>query len=168
MTWHSRIVSDPGILLGKPTIKGTRIAVALILDVLASGWSMEDILASYPQITREDVLAALDFAAEMYKEQTPAARSKALQAEACSAVPGESPAFGNETVLWSQTLVPTGRMITLEMPEALVGRPVEVVLIPADLSHDRETRRRQRQAFFEQFQADAGRLKDDRDGWHDR
>jgi uncharacterized protein (DUF433 family) len=66
--WRDRITADPGILVGKPIIKGTRISVELILGWLASGWSFEQILESYPHITREDVLAALAFAAEMMRE----------------------------------------------------------------------------------------------------
>jgi uncharacterized protein (DUF433 family) len=77
MNWRDRIVSDPDILLGKPTIKGTRISVELLLDRLADGWSMEDVLTSYPHITREDVLAALAFVAEIYKEESFVARGKA-------------------------------------------------------------------------------------------
>ncbi len=69
MDWHDRIVSNPEILVGKPTIKGTRISVELILGWLANGWSFEDVLQSYPHITREDILAALAFAAEMMKEE---------------------------------------------------------------------------------------------------
>ena len=68
--WKDRIVVDPDILVGKPTVKGTRIAVELILDRLSDGWTMEDILSSYPTLTREDVLAALSFAAELFKEET--------------------------------------------------------------------------------------------------
>lgn len=68
--WKDRIVVDPGILVGKPTVKGTRISVELILDRMSDGWTMEDILASYPTLTREDVLAALSFAAELFKEET--------------------------------------------------------------------------------------------------
>lgn len=68
--WKDRIVVDPDILVGKPTVKGTRIAVELILDRLSDGWTMEDILSSYPTLTREDVLAALSFAAEPFKEET--------------------------------------------------------------------------------------------------
>ncbi len=56
MNWRDRIVSDPEILVGKPTIKGTRISVGLLLDRLADGWSMDDILTSYPHITRETFL----------------------------------------------------------------------------------------------------------------
>lgn len=64
MDWKGRIVSDPEILVGKPVIKGTRISVDLILGWLANGWSVEDILDAYPHIIREDVEAALAFAAE--------------------------------------------------------------------------------------------------------
>ncbi len=67
--WRGRIVTDPHILVGKPVIKGTRISVDLILGWLANGWSIEDILDSYPHITREDVQAALAFAAEMLREE---------------------------------------------------------------------------------------------------
>jgi uncharacterized protein (DUF433 family) len=66
--WRDRIVSDPAILAGKPAIKGTRISVELLLGWLASGWSFDQILESYPHITREDILAALAFAAEMMRE----------------------------------------------------------------------------------------------------
>jgi len=69
MDWRGRITSDPHILVGKPVIKGTRISVDLILGWLANGWSVDDLLASYPHITREDVLAALAFAAEMLREE---------------------------------------------------------------------------------------------------
>jgi len=56
-------------LAGKPVVKGTRISVELILDRTADGWSLEDILQSYPNLTREDVLAAHTFAAEIFKEE---------------------------------------------------------------------------------------------------
>ncbi|HYN78235.1 MAG TPA: DUF433 domain-containing protein [Lamprocystis sp. (in: g-proteobacteria)] len=69
MDWRGRITSDPSILVGKPIVKGTRISVDLILGWLANGWSVEDILASYPHIAREDVQAALAFAAEMLREE---------------------------------------------------------------------------------------------------
>jgi uncharacterized protein (DUF433 family) len=60
--WRDRIVSDPGILLGKPVIKRTRIAVELILGCFASCWSIATILESYPYIARGDILAALAYA----------------------------------------------------------------------------------------------------------
>jgi uncharacterized protein (DUF433 family) len=70
MNWKDRIEVNPAVLVGKPIIKGSRISVELILDRLADGWSMEDVLSSYPHISREDVLAALSFASELFKEET--------------------------------------------------------------------------------------------------
>lgn len=76
MEWKNRIEVNPNVLVGKPIIKGTRISVELILDRLADGWSLDDILASYPHLVREDVLAAIGFAAELFKEETFVAVSK--------------------------------------------------------------------------------------------
>lgn len=76
MDWKDHIEVNPNVLVGKPVIKGTRISVELLLDRLADGWSMEDILSSYPHLTREDVLAAIAFAAELFKEETFIAVSK--------------------------------------------------------------------------------------------
>lgn len=70
MNWKDRIEVNPEVLVGKPIIKGTRISVELILERLADEWSMEDVLTSYPHINREDVLAALSFASELFKEET--------------------------------------------------------------------------------------------------
>ena len=70
MEWRNRIVSNPEILVGKPVVKGTRISVELILGWLANGWTHEQILESYPNITREDILAALAFAAERLHEES--------------------------------------------------------------------------------------------------
>ncbi len=61
---HPRIQVDPAIMVGKPCIKGTRITVQLILRKLASGDTLEDLVGDYPQITREDVRAALEYAAD--------------------------------------------------------------------------------------------------------
>jgi uncharacterized protein (DUF433 family) len=69
MDWRDRIVSNPDILVGKPSVKGTRLSVELILGWLASGWTHEMILDSYPQLAREDILAALAFAAEMMRDE---------------------------------------------------------------------------------------------------
>ena len=70
MNWKDRIEVNPAVLVGKPIIKGTRISVELILDRVADGWSTEDVLAAYPHISRDDVLAALSFASELFKEET--------------------------------------------------------------------------------------------------
>ncbi len=60
---------DPNVCFGKPCIRGTRIWVSLILDFLASGMGIEEILAEYPQLTREDVRAAIAYGAEMSRER---------------------------------------------------------------------------------------------------
>jgi uncharacterized protein (DUF433 family) len=67
--WRGRIVSDPENLVGKPTIKGTRISVELVLGWLAVGWTVEQVLDAYPHVTREDVLAVLAFAADMMRDE---------------------------------------------------------------------------------------------------
>ena len=55
------IVSDPAVMMGKPVIKGTRITVELILEKLASGETIEQVLEAYPHLTREGIQAALSF-----------------------------------------------------------------------------------------------------------
>jgi uncharacterized protein (DUF433 family) len=57
MTWQDYIVSDKQILLGKPTIKGTRISVELLLELLASGWTENQILESYPNLAPDALRA---------------------------------------------------------------------------------------------------------------
>jgi uncharacterized protein (DUF433 family) len=78
MEWRDRITSDPAVLVGKPVVKGTRISVELILGCLANDWTYEQILASYPHITREDILAALAFAAELMRDEQYIAVHKAV------------------------------------------------------------------------------------------
>ena len=69
MDWRQRIVTNPDILVGKPTVKGTRLSVELILGWLAQGWTIEVLLENYPTLSRDDVLAALAFAAEMLHDE---------------------------------------------------------------------------------------------------
>lgn len=76
MDWRDHIVSNPDILVGKPSIKGTRISVELVLGWLAQGWTHEMLLESYSHITREDILACLAFAAEMLREEQYVAADK--------------------------------------------------------------------------------------------
>jgi uncharacterized protein (DUF433 family) len=64
-----RISIDPAVCGGKPCIKGTRIWVSLILDMLATGMSEDELRAEYPALTREDVLAAIAYGAEVAREQ---------------------------------------------------------------------------------------------------
>jgi uncharacterized protein (DUF433 family) len=67
--WQERIVVDPKVLVGKPLIRGTRLSVEFILDLLANDWTIEQILSEYPQLEREDIMAVLKYAAEMAKEE---------------------------------------------------------------------------------------------------
>jgi uncharacterized protein (DUF433 family) len=69
MNWKDHIVDNPDVLVGKPIVKGTRISVELLLDRFADGWGYEDILEAYPHLTREQVQAAVAFAAEIFKEE---------------------------------------------------------------------------------------------------
>ena len=57
MTLADRITADLTILTGKPVVRGTRISVELIVELLAAGWTHEQILASYPHLTEEDIRA---------------------------------------------------------------------------------------------------------------
>jgi uncharacterized protein (DUF433 family) len=66
---HERIVSDPEIMMGKPTIKGTRITVELILEKLGEGMTMAEMFAAYPHLTPEDIRAALSFAADYLRNE---------------------------------------------------------------------------------------------------
>lgn len=65
--WQERIALDPEILVGKPVIKGTRIAVEFIMELLAEGWAQEEVLRNYPQLRTEDIQAALHYATELTK-----------------------------------------------------------------------------------------------------
>ena len=69
MNWEDRISVDAKVLVGKPVIKGTRIAVEFLLDLLANGWTHEQILKNYPHLTEEDIQAALHYAAEAVKQE---------------------------------------------------------------------------------------------------
>lgn len=67
--WRDRISIDPRVCHGKPCIKGTRIWVSLIVDNLAFGSTEGEVLEAYPSLTREDIKAALAYAAEMTRER---------------------------------------------------------------------------------------------------
>ena len=69
MSWQDRIVVDPKVLTGKPVVRGTRISVELVVDLLTAGWSNEQILTSYPHLTEEDVRACLSYASELLREE---------------------------------------------------------------------------------------------------
>ncbi len=63
--WKDYIVSEPEILRGKPRLKGTRIPVGLVLGYLAAGKAVDDIIAEFPGLTREQIAACLDYAREL-------------------------------------------------------------------------------------------------------
>jgi uncharacterized protein (DUF433 family) len=66
---NDRITIDPAILVGKPVIKGTRLAVEFIVGLLAQGWTVEDILKEYDHITREDIQACLAYAHQLLSDE---------------------------------------------------------------------------------------------------
>lgn len=61
MNWQDHIVSDSQVLLGKPTIKGTRISVELVLELMSTGWTEKQILESYPTISAESLRAVFSY-----------------------------------------------------------------------------------------------------------
>lgn len=67
--WQERIVSDPAICHGKPTVRGTRVMVSVILDNLADGLSPREIIEEYPPLELQDVQAAVAYAAELAREE---------------------------------------------------------------------------------------------------
>ena len=60
MEWHEHVISDSRVLLGKPTVKGTRISVEHIIGLLAQGWTEQQILENYPRLTNKALQAVLD------------------------------------------------------------------------------------------------------------
>lgn len=69
MPHRDRIVVDPAILVGKPVVKGTRLAVEFIIELLADGWSHEDILNNYPGLVADDILACLRYAGAVLRSE---------------------------------------------------------------------------------------------------
>jgi uncharacterized protein (DUF433 family) len=69
MKWQDHITVDPNVCHGKACIKGTRVMVSIVLDNLAAGLSRDEILASYPSLTAEDIDASISYAAELTRER---------------------------------------------------------------------------------------------------
>lgn len=69
MDWHDRIVVDPKILVGKPVIKGTRIAVEFVVDLLGRGWTTQQILHEYDHLSPDDIQACLAYASDVLKAE---------------------------------------------------------------------------------------------------
>jgi uncharacterized protein (DUF433 family) len=66
---HPRIALDPGVLGGKPVIRGTRLAVEFVIGLLADGWSEAEIIANYPGVAHEDILACLGYARDILSSE---------------------------------------------------------------------------------------------------
>ena len=66
---QARITLDPAVLTGKPVIRGSRISVEFVIGLMADGWSEADILANYPGITHEDIIASLAYARDMLSSE---------------------------------------------------------------------------------------------------
>ena len=69
MKWQDYIIVDPAVCHGKACIRGTRIMVSVVLDNLAAGLSREEIMESYPSLSREALRASIAYAAELAKER---------------------------------------------------------------------------------------------------
>ena len=69
MDWREYIVRDPNILFGKPTIKGTRISVEVVINFLATGWTQEELFDSYPNLTKESLQACRLYLAELLEKE---------------------------------------------------------------------------------------------------
>jgi len=69
MPWADRITVDPKVLVGKPVVKGTRLAVEFIVERLADGWTEHQLLDNYPGLTHEDISACLHYASEILKSE---------------------------------------------------------------------------------------------------
>ena len=69
MKWQDRILIDPKVLVGKPIIRGTRIAVEFVIDLLGRGWTVEQVLDDYEHLTAEDIQACLAYASDVLKAE---------------------------------------------------------------------------------------------------
>jgi uncharacterized protein (DUF433 family) len=65
MDWRDQITVDPRILVGKPVVKGTRISVEMVIDLLAAGWTQQQVLDSYPTLRADGIRACLAYASEI-------------------------------------------------------------------------------------------------------
>jgi len=68
MDWHDHIEATPGVIGGKPRVKGTRLGVVFLLELFGAGWTTEQVLENYPHLTPEALKAVFAFAAETTDE----------------------------------------------------------------------------------------------------
>ena len=69
MAWQERIDADANVMAGKPVVRGTRLAVEFIIELLAQGWSEADILTNYPQLRGKDIRACLHYASDVLRSE---------------------------------------------------------------------------------------------------
>jgi uncharacterized protein (DUF433 family) len=69
MDWKNRIAIDPNVLVGKPVVKGTRVAVEFVVGLLAQGWTEDEVLRNYPRLGREDIRACLQYASAVLQAE---------------------------------------------------------------------------------------------------
>jgi uncharacterized protein (DUF433 family) len=69
MTEHPRIALEPGVLVGKPVIRGTRLPVEFVIGLMADGWNETDILQNYASIKRDDIIACLAYARDVLSSE---------------------------------------------------------------------------------------------------
>ena len=72
MDWHERITVNPDVLVGKPVVRGTRMSVEFLIDLLARGWTQEQVLGEYDHLRPEDIRACLAYGRETVFAQRPA------------------------------------------------------------------------------------------------
>lgn len=77
--WRDRIVIEPGVNAGRPIIKGTRLAVEFVLELLADEWTEQKILENYPRLRHEDITAVLSYAAHVLKKETARHRGRGTE-----------------------------------------------------------------------------------------
>jgi len=68
--WRDHVIADPAVLAGTPVLRGTRISVEFLLDLLAAGWTERQVLDGYPTVTPEGYRAALAYAADCVRERS--------------------------------------------------------------------------------------------------
>ena len=102
MEWRDRIIVDPQVLAGKPIVKGTRISVELVIDLLAAGCTPQQLLDSYPTLGADDIRACLAYASEiLHGEKVPSATGmKFLADENCPRAAVDALRGASFDILW--------------------------------------------------------------------
>lgn len=68
VNWRDHVVCDPNVLCGKPTLKGTRLSIEFVLELLAAGWDTDSLRSNYPNLTEDRIRAVLGYAAETFRD----------------------------------------------------------------------------------------------------